>query len=283
MKLAGSGMLRRGLFINFLALFLVSAFSTDGLAYICDNVDTSSSEDESRAYIAENPNDPFRYYMVGLSSYCGGNAKGISYIERASDMELVVASYVLGIYYRTDKGSNPDQRMPKVQGNYDAAIFYYERTAENIDSTDNYPYYDVDISGIEGKQYISIRTDLRLSYLYYKGYVRAIQDMIKNDEIYTDTIKVLENMRNSSERCLNRPSLSAWGNRQSEIAHSKQVVCQARRDFANTAISLEAQRIEVAKQCKVLLKECNEHKDIVNQLVQASEEMGSRIRSVPKI
>ena len=68
---------------------------------------------------------------------------------------------------------------------------------------------------------MSIRTFIILSELYYKGYVRAIREMLKKNVSYTDTIKVLVNMQSAAERCLRRPSLAVWKARQSEIANSK--------------------------------------------------------------
>ena len=90
-------------------------------------------------------------------------------------------------------------------------------------------------------------------------------------------------MQSAAERCLRRPSLSVWKKRQSEIARSKQVICQARKTFAEKAFILESQRKEVAKRCDVPLKKCPEHKNIVSQLVQASKVMGNQVRSVPRI
>ncbi len=270
----------------FLGLSLVLVFSTNGFAIVCADVETDSSEADKREYIAEAPNDPVRYYMVGLFHYCGGEeAKGISYMKRASDMEHIVASYTLGGYYRTDRGSNPPSQMaPKVQQNYDAAIFYYERAASYIEAATTYPYNThSDVPELEEKNYMSIRTLVSLNGLYYRGYVRAIQEMLTKDVSYTDTIKVLVNMQSAAERCLRRPSLSVWKNRQSEIARSKRVICRAYKTFADKAFHLESRRKEVAKRCDAPLKECPEHKKIVSQLVQASKVMGKQTRSVPRI
>ena len=268
-------------------LFFISGlgFSTSAFGIVCTDIDTSFSEEDNNKYIARAPNDPVRYYMVGLSYYCGGNkTKGINYMKKASDMEHIVASYALGWYYRTDRGSDPSQIIPQVQENYDATVFYYERGASYIEAEANYPYNThTDVPELEGKTYMSVSTFITLNELYYKGYVRAIMDMLKNDVAYTDTIKVIVNMQSAAERCLKRPSLSVWGEKQSEIAHSKQIKCGAYKTFADRAFYLESQRIKVAKRCDVPLRECDEHENIVSQLIQASKEMGSQIRSVPPI
>ena len=269
----------------FLGLSFVLVFSTNVFAIVCTGVKTHYSESSNRAYIAEAPNDPIRYYIVGLSHYCGGKvSEGMNYMERASDMEHIPASYALGGFYRADRGSNPSQMAPKVQQNYDAAIFYYERAASHIEAAATYPYNTHrDVPELEGKNYMSIRTFIILSELYYEGYGRALGDMLKKDVSYTDTIKVLVNMESAAERCLKRPSLAVWKGRQSEIANSKKVMCEAYKTFADKAFILESRRKEVAKRCDVPLKKCPEHKKIVSQLVQASKVMDNQVRSVPSI
>ena len=159
-----------------------------------------------------------------------------------------------------------------------------------IENTSHYPSgAHRDVSEVEGKSYMSIRTFLHLISLYFNGYSRALGDMLENDVSYTDTIKVLENMKSAAERCLKRPSLSVWGARQSEITHSKQVMCQAQKDFAEKAlgteqvIGLEFQRIEIAKRCDAALSECTEHQAVFQEIVQAAQEMNNRANSVPKI
>ena len=275
-------MLKRGIFIN--CVFLVSIFSVDGFALSCQGVKIFSAESNA-ALIAEAPHESARYYSVGLQKYCAGNVEtGINYIEKASDMGDISASYALGLYYRSDRGIDLSQIAPTNQKNYDAAIFYFDRTVELIDSDKGYPGGTKgDLPNLEGNNYMSLRAPLQLVVLYYTGYARALGAMLKDDVSYTDTIKVLENMRSAADRCLRRPSLSVWGARQGEIAHSKQIVCQARRDFAEKAIDLEFRRIEIAKHCDAALSECTEHQAIFNQIVQAVQEMNNKTSSVPKI
>ncbi len=268
----------------FLGLSFVLVVSTNVFA-ICAGVDTSFTEADNRKYIAEAPNDAGRYYSVGLSSYCAGKvAEGINYMEKASDMGSIPASYVLGLYYGSDRTGNLSKQIPNNQENYDAAVFYYERTASLIESDVNYPGgIKGDLPGIEGSIYMSVRTYLILTDLYYKGYVRAIEEMLKKDVSYTDTIKVLVNMQSAAERCLRRPPLPVWKARQSEIANSKKVKCGAYKTFADKAFILESRRKEVAKRCDAPLSNCSEHKAVVNSLVEASQVMAKKVRSVSPI
>ena len=284
MEQTGSGISKRGFPIKYLFLFLAFIFPVDGWAISCEGVKIFSAESNA-AYIAEAPHESARYDFVGLQIYCSGDEEtGINYMEKASDMGDIPASYTLGSYYGSDKTGDLSKMIPDVQENYDAAIFYYERTASLIESAKTYPYgMHTDLPAIEGSAHMSVRANLIVSILYFSGYGRALGDMLKNDVSYTDTIGVLENMKNSAERCLKRPSLSVWGARQSEIANSKQVICQAYKDFAEQVINLEYQRIEIAKRCDVALNECTEHQGIFDQIVQAAREKNNKVSSVPAI
>ena len=199
-----SEVLKRGVFIKFLFLFLVFAFSMDGFA--CENVGMDAVGD---AYIAAAPDDPVRNYTEGYARFCQERG-GLDYIGKASDLGHVTASYFLGSYYRRD--GNSSGSMPTTQENYDAAVFYYDRAATQIEKTDNYPSgAHQGVFEVEGRRYMSVRAFLHLIGLYFNGYSRALGDMLKNDVSYTDTIKVLENMKSAAERCLRRTFSSCMG------------------------------------------------------------------------
>ena len=266
--------------LKFLCLFLVLAFSVD--VFACDGV-TGTVDGPS------NPNDPVSNYTAGFIMLCSGEKRGLGYIEMASDMDHIPASYFLGDHYRRLFRSSSS--LPAIQENYDAAIFYYERTATLIEGTTHYPSgTHNEVSKIESEHYMSIKAFLRLPELYFNGYSRALGDMLKNDVSYTDTIQVLEKMKGAAERCLERPSLSVWGTRQKEIAESKQVVCQAQIDFVEKVLGtehpsgLEFRRIEIANRCDVALKDCTEHQAIIQKIGQAVQEMNnSTSSSISKI
>ncbi len=279
LKQTGSGMLRGSLFITL--LFLVSVFSVDGFASRCP--EGSYSTDTGTAYIDAAPDDPVRNYTEGYARYCQGR-EWRYYIEKSSDLGHVTASYFLGEHHRKDKDPNSSTSLPKTQEDYDAAIFYYERAATDIENMSSYPRRpDGKVHEAEAAHYVSIRTFLHLTNLYFNGYSFALGDILGNDVSYADTIKVLDNMRNAADRCLRRPSLAIWGVRQSEIANSKRVICQAQKDFAEQALDLESQRIEIAKRCDVVLSECVEHQNIFQELVRAANDMDNKVNSVPKV
>ena len=265
--------------LKFLCLFCVFTFSVEGFA--CEYVSDSIGD----TYIAAAPNDPIRNYIEGYARLCLGRDDGADYMGKASDMGHVTASYFLGEYYRRDKDFlKSDDSLPTTQENYDAAIFYYERTAKLVEDTSNYPDgAHRGVSEIEGQEYMSIRTFMLLTSFYFNGYSLALGDMLENDVSYTDTTKVLTSMQSAADRCLRRPSLSVWGARQSEIANSKQVICQAQKDFAEQALELELRRIEIAKHCDVALSKCPEHQAIFQEIVQANQKRKEKVNSVPDI
>ena len=264
-----------GIFINFFVI--ASVFAVDGLA--CEGVGNATGD----AYIAAAPDDPVRNYTEGYARYCQGR-EWRYYIEKASDLGHVTASYFLGEYHRKDKDINSSTNLPTTQEDYDAAIFYYERAATDIENMPSYPRRsDGRIHEAEATNYISVRTFLHLTNLYFNGYNYAIGDILKNDVSYTDTVKVLDNMKNAADRCLKRSSLSVWEARQNEIANSKHVICKAQRDFAEKALGLESRRIEIAKRCDVALSECVEHQNIFQELAQEVNDMNNKVNSVPKV
>ncbi|MDE0333259.1 MAG: hypothetical protein OXL41_15500 [Nitrospinae bacterium] len=270
----------------FLGLSFLLVFSTDVFGIVsCTGVNTDISEASNRRYIAEAPNDPVRYYVVGLSKYCKGKiSEGINYMEKASDMGEITASYALGLYYGSDKTGDVSKMVPEIQENYDAALFFYERTANLIESTPHYPQgVHVDLPGVEGNVFMSVRTFLSLSQLYYTGYSRALGDMLEKNVSYTDTIKVITNIQTSAERCLRRPSLSVWKGRQSEITHSRRVICGAYKAFAEKAFVLETRRKEVALQCENSLKDCAAHKAVFGEIVKEAQKLSKATFSVPPI
>ncbi len=264
-----------GIFINFFVI--ASVFAVDGLA--CEGVGNATGD----AYIAAAPDDPVRNYTEGYARFCQGR-EWRHYIEKASDLGHVTASYFLGEYHRKDKDIYSSTSLPTTQENYDAAIFYYERAATDIENMSSYPKRpDGLMHDAEANNYMSVRTFLHLTSLYLDGYGYALGEMLKNDVSYTDTLEVLGNLHKSAERCLERPSLSIWGARQSEIANSKQVICQAQKDFAVKALDLESQRIEIAKRCDVTLSECDEHQNIFQEIVRLNGERNNKVGSVSAI
>ena len=90
-------------------------------------------------------------------------------------------------------------------------------------------------------------------------------------------------MRDSAERCVARPSLSVWKDRQAEVGHALDVRCRAPRIFPVKALPMENDRMAVAERCSGPVGQCAEHKKIINRLIRMSQEIWDRSNSVPRI
>ncbi|MDE0119070.1 MAG: hypothetical protein OXM55_03580 [Bdellovibrionales bacterium] len=256
-------------------------FSLSAFAFI--NCSSASGDYEGNLKVFKTfPNDLTVIHTLGINAYCTGREEeGIKYIERASDGGHIKASNVMALYYETDNGS---VTLTKDPVHFDKMLFYYERAATQIELASNYPEGTTeDMPYLEEHNRTSAKIFVSLPYQYYKGYGRALGATLRGDIEYVDTEEVVYKMRESSERCLRRPSLAVWKDDRGVIAHALRVHCQAMWDFANDALSLEEERIRVAKNCSVALRECSAHKKIMDQLKQLAIEMKDKSKSVPRV
>ena len=250
------------------------------------NCSTTSLEDYQihKRIAQKDPNDSAKAYIVGIEALCLDKIQeGMAYMQQASDMGHVQASYVMQAYYKTDGQLNRTEKKTKNQENFDAMIYYAERTANQIERAVNYP------DGVnEGQPYLEkvARTSAYvftfLPGFYYTGYIRAINSIMASEEkiIYADILETLAKMEDSAERCLARPALSAWGTKKSHTIQAMRVKCQAMKEFAHRASILEQERSSVVNQCTAPLKECPEHQEIINELVSLVKEMRNQTTSI---
>ena len=224
-------------------------------------------------------------YNAGINGLCEGKIQaGMAYIQRASDMGHVQASNTMFLYYETDGSFNSHQGGTQDQRNFDAAIHYLERTVNQIESAPDYPEgVNIDQPNLEKKNHVSVHTFITLPNLYYTAYARAIGEIINSSEklIYTDSINVLSLMQSSANRCLRRPALSVWrAEKRAHLHRVMQVKCQARRDFATQALVLEQERIQVSRECSGPLGDCQQHQEIVSELIHLSNIMADELNSI---
>ena len=166
--------------------------------------------------ISERPNDR-KIYTAGIYGLCSGKIQeGMGHIQRSAEMGHVQANKVMAEYYRTDgslDGIFDRHRITEDQQNFDNAVHYYRKTFHLIESNPEYP------EGTNEDQYVLERKDLTsasvyywLTYLYYTGYTRALDEIVNSAEKlhFEDSLDVLGNMREIARVCLNRQPLSAW-------------------------------------------------------------------------
>ena len=229
----------------------------------------------------KNPKDT-TFYHVGIDALCLGKIKeGMGYIQQASDRGHIVATTIIAKYYKTDgtlDGPAPITSNPEY---FEFALEYYEKSIQQIESAGSqYPEgVNEDMPNLERKSQTSAFAFNQLPNLYYTAYVRSIGEILNSAEKleFKDSLEVLNMMRDSAQNCLERSPLSVWPR---NTYRALQVKCQARKDFAEHALNLEERRIAVANNCSAPLSACSAHQDIVNQLVELSNTMWSKVDSV---
>ena len=269
--------------LGLLALAFSGFASAVGDFINCSGSDIASYTTNVR--IAQgNSNDIVTAYNAGTDALCLDKMQeGMAYMQQASDMGHVQASYVMYVYYKTDGQLNRTVKQTKDQENFDAMIYYAERTANQIERAVNYPDgINEDQPYLEKVARTSAYVFTSLPGFYYTGYIRAINSIMGSEEkiIYEDALETLAKMEYSADRCLARPALSAWGTKKSHTIQAMRVQCQAMKEFAHRASILEQERNSVVSQCTAPLKECPEHQEIINELVNLVKEMRSQTTSI---
>ena len=268
--------------LGLLALAFSGFASAVGDLIKCNSINTYG---ESVRIAQGDPGNNRKVYNAGLTGLCEGKIQaGMAYIQRASDMGHVSASDVMNLYYRSDGSFDSHQGVTQNQENFDAMIYYAERTANQIERAVNYPDgINEDQPNLEKDSYVSVHIFIDLPKYYYTAYTRSIIEIINSSEklIYTDSINVLSLMQSSANRCLRRPALSVWrAEKRAHLHRVMQVKCQARRDFATQALVLEQERIQVSRECSGPLGDCQQHQEIVSELIHLSNIMADELNSI---
>ena len=272
-----------------LAIFVL-AFSMSAVAVgdliDCTGLDSMEEYNQWHSYMKSDPNDVFTRYVVAIVSLCvGKKAEGISHLQATSDSGYIPATYLLSIYYEYNQTFNSFESPTHTLEDLNAALYYYEKTTEMIQATPDYPSNTLDgTSDVEYYLLISYRSFASIPGLYFNGYNRAIEDVLNSAELvsYTDTLEVLLKMQTVAKQCVDRPSLSAWWDREAEVFNFQQIRCTAYLNYANAVLPLEEKRINTAQTCTTSLSECPEHREILNQIEKEEKEMEAQIRQIPK-
>lgn len=276
--------------VKYLALLFGFLFSLSAFA-VGDLLDCSGSNlqgyNENRKFVKRNPNNITMIYNLGIDALCLGKRKeGMHNIQKASDMGHVVATKIMGLYYRTNQTLDGPISTPQDLKNFNAMIYHYKMAKSQIESNPNYPNGTYkDIPHLEKVGYISAIVFVTLPYLYYQGYIRAIKNIMKSMDAlyYEDTFELLNKMRISSEHCLRRPSLSVWKSKQQQINYEMKVQCSAMKAFAQSASVFETERINVYRKCSAPFNRCKNHKKMFKRLKQLVRPMLNALRSTDTI
>ena len=264
-----------------MVLFSLSVFAE--MTFLPCHEVTPQSYDEYKPVYENDPGNVRKIYNMSVKAICLGKMdEGMTLLERSSDGGHVEGSFYMGVYYETDKTFDINRNVTKDPENFNASLFYYERAVAQIEANPNYPedtYSNVPY--LEEHNQTSVQAFTMVPTMYFEGYSNAIKDMLNNRVVYTDTLEALEKMKQSSEQCLARPSLSVWKEKQEHAYQVMQVRCKAMRDFSIQVYPLEQKRIGIAEACVGSLEDCSEHNTVVyNEIAPLATKMIERYDSI---
>ena len=250
----------------------------------CNRSHTENRYNDLHRLIRKSTNIALVYNLARTSLCLGKREEGMGHMQRASDSGHIAATQTLGMYYRFSKSFNSSKGTSDIQ-ELNNAIHYYEKAAQMILSTPNYPDGATkDMKFIESKSFTSYSIFKSIPLDYFGLYSIAIGNILRAKEnvTYFDTLKALSAIADSASRCLNRPAFDVWGEKKNAIFANQQIKCGALRDFARVAYPLEQRRAKIAQSCTAPLNKCSEHQDIVEQIRRLAKKMYTRHDSGPR-
>ena len=270
--------------LSFGFLFSLNAFSVGDILG-CNSSHSLERYNKLHKLIKNDSNIALVYNLAKTSLCLGKKNEGMSHLQKASDSGHIVATYLLGLYYKKNQTFNSSEKTNSLE-NLNNAIHYYKKAAQLIEATPNYPAGATeDMEYIESTVYTSYYVFRNLPDLYFKGYSIAVGNIINGIErvSYTDTLEVLDNMRITAIMCVERHSLSVWNSKRNIIYQAQQIKCEAYLRFAEAVYPLEQQRIPIAQTCQSPISECSKHQEVVNQVGQLVRDMFNKINSAPQV
>lgn len=293
--------------IGFAAALFTVAFSANVLAkdvLSCGSGYGYSSYDYSierynklKGFIQKRP-AIFLIHNLGIVSLCmGKDREGMGHLQKAADAGYIGSVYLLGLYFKLNQTFNSSEanRTHSLQ-DLNAALEYYNRAANLIDSRPDYPFEGEHGTAVEGGTSVNLSMDqieyhnytsyyvfATLPELYFRGYDKAIENILESEEKldYTDAFEVLSKMQSSAERCLKRPSLAGWEDKREAVYEVQQFRCQAYLDYAKAVFPLEKERAKTVRTCENRLSKCEAHQEVLHEINGLKDIMIRQINSIP--
>lgn len=271
-------------------LFSLNVFATGDLLG-CNDKHNWESYNQLHRMIRESSDivkDIDLVYNLAIVSLCLGETdEGMVHLQKASDTRHIPATLLLGYYYRYDHTFSSSEHINDLE-TLNKAIHYYKTGIQMIEHLPNYPEGSTDdMEYIEYAAPTSLYLFTGLPFLYSRGYFIAIHNIINDIEekevFYNDTLEVLNKMREVVIQCLNRPALSVWKEKRETVYEAQQIKCSAYLEFVEEVYPLEQQRLQADQNCQLPLKDCIEHKEIVDKIYQSAKDMFHQIDSAPTI
>ena len=230
----------------------------------------------------------FLIHNLAIASLCiGKDREGMGHLQKAADAGYVASVFLLGAYFKLNQTFNSSENKTHSLQDLNAALEYYHKAADLIDSIPGYPPEDATVNTgmneIEYNSYTSYYVFATLPELYFRGYDKALENILESEEKlgYTDAFEVLSKMQSSAERCLRRPSLAGWYDKQEAVYEVQQFRCQAYLDYAKAVFPLEKERAETVRTCENRLSECEAHQEVLHEINGLKDVMIRQTNSIP--
>ena len=234
-----------------------------------------------------NHDDVIAAYNLGISFLCLDNIpEGIEHIKLASQKGHIQATYLMALFYETDKTF--DHRHQVTDAHLDDAISYYKIAAEQMKAAEEYPYgIHEDMSALEHRHHTRSQVAARLPCMYFNKYSQEIDGLPRQEYLHpphgvrrSHTIQSLLEMKTFADECLAQAFPPPWLTGEVQVRQAQQTQCQAMSNFANQALYLEMQRLQTAQKCTGLLKNCRPYQKVMHQLVGLFHTMQHQVYSV---
>ncbi len=267
--------------VGILALAFVFSLSSYGIVNTlkCDSSVNTLQHYNAVLEAQRNNLTPDTRYILGFTAICiGMYDDGLKHMRSASEGGYVAATRVLGSYY--DKNQSFDDVKTANMENAYTAITYYERAADQIETTSSYPEGE-DVEYLEYVGTVSYRVFTRLPALHFNIYFDIMKDIATNGTFHSNTLEILQKMGDAATNCVNRPALDVWKEKKERVYRTQQIECQAYLDFVETIYPLENERLQIADSCSVNVTNCNKHKEILNPMGKAVKTLFRELKKSP--
>lgn len=271
---------RRSAALALLILALAFPLNSYGVVNTLDCSGETNTLENYNVLLAIQQRTPTTNYNLGFTAICLGRYdEGLDHMRRASEGRHVAATKVLGSYYDKNR-SFDNSRSANLENTY-RAITYYERASDQIESISSYPEGSTrDMGYIEYVSMTSYRVFTRLPGLHFNIYSKVLGDIV-NRIFHSNTLEILQKMGDAATRCLRRPALAVWKEKKERVYRTQQIECRAYLDFVEATYPLEDERIQIADNCKVSIKQCKRHKEKIKEIIEAAQTLFRELKKSP--
>ena len=239
--------------------------------------------DPEDAYAAA-AREPDNFHLITMKGMCliaadNNDGQGLYELQRASDQNIVYATFLIAIYRKTEGGFD---KAKFFQPDITVPIEAYKKVWNQIVHLPNYPHEDFGLKLDEQGSRIKLRTAYSLPVLYFYRYFRGVvahnnlrransPSWPANEKRPVNyfpkdlgtTMDSLHRMNEWAQTCKNiRYEEELWDR---EAYDRFMGLCDILQKAALEAIPLEQQRLQAAEHCEDILK-CPEYDDFLNKL-----------------